>query len=83
MIEDADDDAGAAPRNRGSFEVDEWCEYRRVSKPTLYRMWDAGTGPRRTWVGIGPQRKKPTISIEADREWLEANTEKLVEQPAA
>jgi hypothetical protein len=56
--------------HRGSFLIDEWCLYRRVSRAMLYRMWQRGTGPRRTFIG-----RKATITVESDAEWVAANTE--------
>ena len=48
----------------GSFTIDEWCRYRRISRPKLYLLWKEGKGPRRLRAGA-----RVTISREADDEW--------------
>jgi hypothetical protein len=50
--------------NSGSFTIDEWCRYRRISRAKAYQLWQAGKGPRRLRVGA-----RVTITREADDEW--------------
>jgi hypothetical protein len=61
----------------GSFSVDQWCQYRGVSRWKVYQMWQAGSGPR--YYFNGPRR---LISAEADIEWVRAQ-EALAETPEA
>jgi hypothetical protein len=59
--------------NAGSFTIDEWCRWRRISRSTLYDMWGQGKGPRRMYAG-----GRVTISREADDDW---RREREAEQP--
>lgn len=48
----------------GSFNVDEWCKYQRLSRAKLYQLWAEGKGPRRMEVG-----NRVFITRKADDEW--------------
>jgi hypothetical protein len=50
---------------QGSFTIDEWCRFRRVSRAMFYKRPDLM--PRTHSVGV-----KRIISDEADAEWLAA-----------
>jgi excisionase family DNA binding protein len=50
---------------RGSMTVAEWCEYRRLSRSMVYKLWSEGRGPATHFVGT-----KRLVSSEADAAWL-------------
>lgn len=52
-------------RERAAFTIDEWCEHRRIKRPTFYKMRRVGKGPK-----VHYALTKPLISVEADAEWL-------------
>jgi len=52
-------------QRKGSFTVSEWCEFRRVSRAMLYKLWASKKGPRSHCV-----RVKRLISAEADARWV-------------
>jgi hypothetical protein len=52
---------------RGSFTIQEWCEYRRISRAMFYKMREQGIAPKTHNAGV-----KNLISAEADQEWLQA-----------
>jgi hypothetical protein len=52
-------------RDRGSFTVTEWCEYRRISRAMFYKLAEQGRAPLTHNAGA-----KVLISGEADAQWL-------------
>jgi predicted DNA-binding transcriptional regulator AlpA len=54
------------PPARVFYTVPEFCRAHAISRSTLYRLVNAGHGPRLTKVG-----DKTLISIEAARDWAE------------
>jgi hypothetical protein len=50
-----------------SLTIRELCRLERISKASLYKMWQAGTGPEYYTVGKGDRR----ISAAARRRWHE------------
>lgn len=52
-------------RERGSFTVSEWCEYRRISRGMFYKLDEKGQAPRSHFAGA-----KRLISDEADADWI-------------
>ena len=59
---DASNDQAA---QNGSMTVDEWCEYRRISRGLLYKLWRNGLGPRFHYIG-----EKRLISRAADEAYI-------------
>jgi len=53
----------------GSFTLAEWCQRRRLSRSSLYKLWAIGRGPK---VIRSPDGKKITITAEADADWARA-----------
>lgn len=64
-------------RERGSFTVGEWCEYRRISKAMFYKLAQQGLAPATYRVGA-----KRLISDEADAAWMRER-EAEADQPTA
>jgi hypothetical protein len=52
------------PEAEHSFTVDELCTVDRLSRVTLYKLWNEGRGPR--FFRAGNRRR---VSPEARREW--------------
>jgi hypothetical protein len=50
--------------NGGAFSIDQFCEAHAITRPTLYRLWKDGKGPR-----IMRVRHRKLISWEAAAEW--------------
>jgi hypothetical protein len=57
----------AEQRRRGSFTIQEWCEYRRVSPSMFYKLDERGLAPESHYVGA-----KRLISDRADEAWVRA-----------
>ena len=57
-------DQETKPRDH-SMTLTEWCEHRRVSRASYYKLKDQGLMPKTYRVGT-----KLFISAEADRAWL-------------
>jgi hypothetical protein len=54
-------------RDRGSFTIGEWCDYRRISRAMFYELDKQGLAPKTHNVGV-----KRLISGEADIAWVRA-----------
>jgi hypothetical protein len=54
-----------AEQRRGSYTINQWCEWRQVSRAMFYKLKMQGLAPRTHAVG-----KKQLISQEADADWL-------------
>jgi excisionase family DNA binding protein len=49
------------------YTINEWCERRKISRPTFYNLIKAGKAPRTMKFG-----RSVRISAEADLDWLRA-----------
>jgi hypothetical protein len=58
---------------RASFTIDEWCQFRRISRPMYYKLAKQGRAPLTHRVG-----EKPLISSEADEVWIRAREAEAV-----
>ena len=54
-------------QRQGSFTIDEWCEYRRISSAMFYKLDQQKLAPQTYYVGA-----KRLISGEADEAWVRA-----------
>jgi len=61
--------SGFAPADLLSYTIPEWCALRRVSRGSLYNMWQRGEGPDRTECGA-----RVTITKESDAKWVASKT---------
>ena len=50
--------------HRAAFTIDEWCQRRRMSRGSYYKLRKSGKAPRLHYA-----LTKPLISLEADAEW--------------
>jgi hypothetical protein len=64
--------------DRSAFTIDEFCVSHRLSRATLYSLWEAGTGPRLMDTGT----TKKLISIEAAADWRRACETAAAAKPA-
>ena len=65
-------------RERGSFTLDEWCRYRRISRAMFYKLDQQNLAPATYYVGA-----KRLISDEADADWLRAREAEADHETAA
>jgi hypothetical protein len=54
-----------AEQRRGSYTINQWCEWRQISRAMFYKLEAQGLAPRTHNAG-----KKRLISEEADADWL-------------
>jgi hypothetical protein len=52
------------------YTINQFCETHNLSRSQLYKLWAAGTGPKRKKIG-----SKNLIPVECAREWRTANLE--------
>jgi hypothetical protein len=52
---------------RAAFTIDEFCSAHRISRGMIYKLWQAGSGPR--FMTVGARR---LISFEAASDWRRA-----------